>query len=78
MRSIETLGGNRKLITTNCDIVNYDFYTPSNILVLDRNDSTEQIAEAIQEFMITPYQVINQQVYERYSITSWINQIFSF
>lgn len=78
MRSIETLGGNRKLITTNCDIVNYDFYTPSNILVLDRNDSTEQIAEAIQEFMITPYQVINQQVYERYSITSWTNQIFSF
>lgn len=77
MRSIETFGGKRKLITTNYDIINYDFYTPANILVLNRNDSTEQMVKAIQEFMITPYQTINQQIYEKYSITNWINQIFS-
>lgn len=77
MRSIETFGGSRKLITTNPDIVNYDFYTPENVLVLNRNDSTEQIVEVIQTFMTTPYQMINQQVYEKYSIINWVNQIFN-
>ena len=33
MRTLEVLGSNRKLITTNGDIVNYDFYDPANIFV---------------------------------------------
>lgn len=78
MRSIETFGGNRKLITTNCDIVNYDFYTPKNVLVINRNEPTDQLVEAIQKFMITPYQTVSEQVYKKYSITNWVNQIFSF
>jgi hypothetical protein len=37
MRTIETLGAGRKLLTTNADVVNYDFYHPNNILVVNRN-----------------------------------------
>lgn len=33
MRTLEVLGSNHKLITTNGDIVNYDFYDPANIFV---------------------------------------------
>ena len=33
MRTLEVLGSRRKLITTNRDIVNYDFYDPSNVFV---------------------------------------------
>ena len=35
IRTIECLGAKRKLITTNKDIVNYDFYCPENIYVYD-------------------------------------------
>ena len=38
MRTIEILGAKRKLITTNADIKNYDFYNKSNILLIDRKN----------------------------------------
>ena len=38
MRTIEMLGANKKMITTNADIQNYDFYHPNNICIVDRNN----------------------------------------
>lgn len=76
MRCIETLGAQRKLITTNTDIQNYDFYMPSNILILDRGSVDENL-DRIEEFMITPYHQIDSRIYNEYSITSWVNRIFS-
>ena len=49
-RIFEALGHRKKLITTNKDIVNYDFYHPQNILVVDEN--TIEIPE---EFVTSPY-----------------------
>jgi spore maturation protein CgeB len=37
-RTFEALGAKRKLITTNKNIVEYDFYNDRNIYVLDRNN----------------------------------------
>ena len=37
IRTLETLGAKKKLITTNRNITDYDFYSPQNILILDRN-----------------------------------------
>jgi hypothetical protein len=36
MRTIEMLGMQKKLITTNKNIVEYDFYNPKNICIIDR------------------------------------------
>lgn len=36
LRSIETLGANRKLITTNEDIINYPFYNDAQIMIISR------------------------------------------
>ena len=36
MRTLETLGMKKKLITTNEEVRNYDFYNPSNIAIIDR------------------------------------------
>ena len=38
MRTIEAIGSKKKLITTNVDIVNYDFYNPKNILLIEREN----------------------------------------
>lgn len=78
MRCIETLGGKRKLITTNLDVKEYDFYQPSNILLLKRSESTDNLVDLIQNFISIPYKLLPHEIYEKYSITNWIKVIFDF
>ena len=43
IRTIECLGAKRKLITTNSDIRNYDFYNESNILVFNKSVDLDSV-----------------------------------
>lgn len=70
MRTFETMGLNRKLITTNAQVKGYDFYDPDNILVIDRNDPTVDI-----DFFRRPYRSLPDDVFKRYSIDGWIDEI---
>lgn len=72
MRSIETIGLKRKVITTNQDIVNYDFYNPNNILVIDRNHPVVDM-----KFFDKPYEMLPKEIYEKYSLKSWILEVLS-
>lgn len=72
MRTIEMLGARKKLITTNKDIVNYDFYNPSNFLLIDRNNP-----QITLDFLQSPYIEIPTEVYLKYSIDNWIHEVFS-
>lgn len=72
MRCFEALGAKKKLITTNADICNYDFYNPNNILIVDRSNPT--ISE---EFIKSPYHDLDDEIYSKYSISSWVDNIFS-
>lgn len=71
MRTIESLGAKRKLITTNKDIVNYDFYNPNNILVVDRKN-----IEIPDSFIKTEYLELDDKIYSKYSLQNWIITIF--
>ena len=42
MRTFETLSKRKKLITTNCDIKNYPFYTMNNIRVVGEDEVTKE------------------------------------
>lgn len=70
MRSIESIGMNKKLITTNRDIINYDFFMSNNVLVLDRNSLIIE-----HDFYQAQYERLNQSVYLKYSLKSWIKTI---
>ena len=72
MRTIETLGAKKKLITTNLDVKNYDFYRPDNILIVDRENP-----QITKEFVEAPWSDIPEEIYKKYSISSWLNTIFS-
>jgi hypothetical protein len=72
IRTIETLGKHRKLITTNRDVVHYDFFNPANILVLDELD-----ADLMRAFIDVPYQQTDAAIVARYSLQSWVAEIFS-
>lgn len=68
MRTIEMIGSKKKIITTNSEVINYDFYEPENILVF-----TEEISiEDIDKFKSIPYKDLPENIYQKYSIESWI------
>ena len=72
MRSIEILGLKRKFITTNKDIVNYDFYNPNNVLVIDRDNPIVD-----RKFFDTPYFELDEEIYQKYSIKNWVLEVLS-
>lgn len=71
MRTLETLGAGRKLITINQEVIKYDFYDPQNILVIDR-----QNPEISPEFLKSETKDLPSEILYKYSIEGWIKEIF--
>lgn len=71
MRTFETIGSGKKLITTNADIKDYPFYTKENIYILDRNN-----LQLDKSFFSNQYLPISNELYERCSIDGWLQDIF--
>ncbi|MDR1005476.1 MAG: DUF3880 domain-containing protein [Bacteroidales bacterium] len=73
MRTIETLAARRKMITTNDDIVNYDFYCPDNICVCDFYKTFPSKA-----FLDSPFaENRSEQYYYKYSLDGFLDDILS-
>ena len=53
------------------NILNYDFYDPSNILVVDDSQKVDY-----KGFVESPYVTIKESVRNRYTIKGWIAEIF--
>ncbi|WP_281637700.1 hypothetical protein [Flavobacterium marginilacus] len=67
-RPFEALGNDKKLITTNSSIKDYDFYNPNNILIYDDNSD-------LINFINTNYTPIAPEIKKKYSFTNWINYV---
>jgi len=70
MRTIELLGMQKKIITTNKEIVNYDFYNPNNVLIIDRENPCLDLS-----FFKTNYKKIPEDIRLKYSITNWLSRM---
>jgi hypothetical protein len=70
-RIFEAMAMQRKIITTNTSIKKYDFYNPTNILVLE--DKNINIDAA---FLETPYVPLEDSIYSRYTINHWVRTMF--
>ncbi|WP_454975770.1 hypothetical protein [Capnocytophaga bilenii] len=74
MRTIEVLFGiNRKLITTNKDIVNYSFYNENNILIINRENL--KIPKSFFEKEFIPYP---KEFAESFFIENWVKEFFGY
>ena len=71
-RVFEAIGKGKKLITTNADIVNYDFYNSNNIFIF-----TDETKEIPLSFFLNEYQKLPIHIYEKYSVKNWIKTIFN-
>ncbi len=71
IRVLEALGAKKKLITTNEDIVNYDFYRPENIYVYKGRFDEDS------SFFTKPYSEVDKNIYIKYALRNWLKEIFS-
>ena len=72
MRTFETLGASKKLVTTNAGVRDYDFFSPSNVYVIDRVNP-----RVPKDFLDSPYVPLPDSVRARYSIAGWLNEILA-
>ena len=69
LRPMEALFFEKKLITNNKDIKNYNFYNPNNIFILGEDN-----IEKIKDFIEKPYIKIKQEIVDYYDFTEWIKR----
>lgn len=72
MRTLETLGARKKLVTTNQRVREYDFYNPANICVIDRANP-----EIPTGFLAESYQEVLPEIYHRYRLAGWMDDMLS-
>ena len=68
MRTMEALGLKKKIITTNEEIKQYDFYDPNNIYVFSRENL--KIPEG---FLAKKHKEVNADIYNKYLIDHWVD-----
>jgi hypothetical protein len=73
MRTFETMGARKKLVTTNALVKNADFYNPDNIFVIERN-KPPSIPDS---FFSNPYVPLSASLYKKYSLQGWLTDVLS-
>lgn len=72
MRTIEVLFGiGRKLITTNKDIINYDFYNKNNILIINRDN-----LDIPKDFFKSNFIIYPDDLRDSFFIENWVKDFF--
>ena len=71
-RVFEAMALEKKIITDNEKIKNYDFYNPNNILVLNKDFSN-----ITKDFFETPYQSLPEEIYKKYTLEKWVERVFN-
>jgi hypothetical protein len=74
MRTLETLGAGRKLVTTNPKVQGYDFYDSGQVQVIDRSQPS---AALNLDFFKDEQCYVPLEKIEAYSIGSWLKEILS-
>ena len=65
LRPMEAMFLEKKLITNNITIRNYDFYSDSNIFICQNS------FDGIQSFISKEYQTVKKEIKDQYLLSSW-------
>lgn len=63
----------KKIITTNDSVVNYDFYNPKNVMILKDN----HVEEEFRAFLAQPYQPLEMNILKKYSFSNWFDNLIN-
>lgn len=70
-RIFEAMAMQKKLVTNNKNVKKYDFYDPNNILVIEKDFS-----EISSQFLETQYRPIPEEIYHKYTLNHWVDEVF--
>ena len=70
LRTFEAVGYRKKLITTNPQVAEYDFYHPDNIYIWNG-----RTFDGLPEFLAGPYHDLGQEITQKYSFGNWIRYV---
>ena len=70
MRTVEALGSQTKLITTNTTVGSYDFFDANNIAIIDRTNP-----RIPPGFLSTPFRPVPEAVLDRYRLATWVREV---
>lgn len=70
IRFFEGLYYQKKVITDNVMVKNYDFYHPDNIFIVKNNNYKN-----IELFLKKPYHKLPEEIVEKYGFSNWIREI---
>lgn len=70
LRTLETMASGKKMITTNPDIINYDFYNSKNILVIKRDE-----IDIPNDFINLDYEQIPEDIINKYTAEGWVKDV---
>jgi hypothetical protein len=70
-RAHEAMAARRKYITTNNHIMDYEYYNPNNVLVVDINNPIIP-----KEFLETPFEPVSEQIMHKYSVRGLVDDLF--
>lgn len=70
MRTFETLGAGKKLVTTNRNVRSEDFFAEDRVLVIDRNAPV--IPPSFLETDVSP---LSADIVHRYSLEGWLDEL---
>lgn len=73
LRVLEAVFLSKKLITSNAELRNYEFYNENNILILPQNPE-ELSPETVKDFLKREFLPYPAEVLERYGISDWLNR----
>lgn len=71
-RPFEALGVGAKIITTNKDIVNYDFYHNNNISIVN-----EDVPLINKQWLVFPYHQVPEHILSKYSVAAFVDDILN-
>jgi hypothetical protein len=69
MRTLETIGAGKKLITTNDKVRNYNFYHEENVMIIDRKNPTQGIDLS---FFKDDNKAVPDEIIMDYSVVNWL------
>ncbi len=70
LRTFECLGCSKKMITTNKDVVKYDFFNKDNIFLLNAYNMSD-----INEWLTKEYRILKYEIVRNYNIDTWLDKL---
>lgn len=75
LRTLEAVFFQKKLITNNKKMKEYDFYNPKNIYILENTEFSNEEIIKVEKFLNEKSEIIDEKILENYTFESWIKKI---